>query len=104
MDYNDQLIICENCLRPIIVLNIVTIPTPKYCKTCLKYAMLWPVENKITWFLLRLLNHISSTRVSKKVVDALTINEENRLRRQVEELKIERSEIHKFKAELDELK
>jgi len=40
VDYNDQLIICENCLRPIIVLNIVTIPTPKYCKTCLKYAML----------------------------------------------------------------
>jgi hypothetical protein len=41
VDYNDQLIICENCLRPIIVLDITTaIPRPKYCKTCLKYAML----------------------------------------------------------------
>jgi hypothetical protein len=41
VDYNDQLIVCENCLRPIIVLDITTaIPRPKYCKTCLKYAML----------------------------------------------------------------
>jgi hypothetical protein len=40
VDYNDQLIICENCLRPIIVWDITRIPTPKYCKTCLKYAML----------------------------------------------------------------
>jgi integrase len=39
-----------------------------------------------------------------KAVDALTINEENRLRRKVEVLTIERSEIQKFKAELDELK
>ena len=41
VDYNDQLIICENCRRPIIGWNVITtIPTPKYCKTCLKYAML----------------------------------------------------------------
>jgi hypothetical protein len=41
VDYNDQLIVCENCRRPIIVLDITTaIPRPKYCKTCLKYAML----------------------------------------------------------------
>ena len=41
VDYNDQLIICENCLRPIIVWDvIIAIPKPRYCKTCLKYAML----------------------------------------------------------------
>ena len=40
VDYNDQLIVCENCRRPIVVWDIITIPTPKYCKTCLKYAML----------------------------------------------------------------
>ena len=40
VDYNDQLIVCENCLRPIIVWDIITIPKLKYCKTCLKYAML----------------------------------------------------------------
>jgi hypothetical protein len=44
VDYNDQLIICENCRRPIIGWNVITtIPTPKYCKTCLKYAMLWDI-------------------------------------------------------------
>ena len=43
VDYNDQLIVCENCLRPIIVWDVTTIiiiPGPKYCKACLKYAML----------------------------------------------------------------
>ena len=40
VDYNDQLIVCQNCLRPIVVWDNITIPAPKYCKTCLKYAML----------------------------------------------------------------
>ena len=42
VDFNDQLIICENCLRPIIVWDVTTtvISTPKYCKGCLKDAML----------------------------------------------------------------
>jgi integrase len=39
-----------------------------------------------------------------KVVDALTINEENRLRRQVQQLTIEVSEVQQFRKELNELK
>jgi integrase len=39
-----------------------------------------------------------------KVVDLLTINEENRLRRQVEQLTIDKNEIYQFKRELDDLK
>jgi integrase len=38
------------------------------------------------------------------VIDALTINEENRLRRQVEQLTIDKNEIYQFKKELDDLK
>lgn len=36
VDYNDQLIVCENCEAPIIIRDILT-PMPTYCKTCLKY-------------------------------------------------------------------
>jgi hypothetical protein len=39
-----------------------------------------------------------------KAVDSLTINEENRLRRQVQQLTVDVSEIQAFKKELDELK
>ena len=39
-----------------------------------------------------------------KAVDSLTINEENRLRRKVQELELDIDEIHKFKKELDDLK
>jgi hypothetical protein len=39
-----------------------------------------------------------------KAVDLLTINEENRLRRQVEQLTIDVIEIQQFKKELDDLK
>ena len=36
VDYNDQLIICENCRRSIIVWDLITtIPTPKYSKQSL---------------------------------------------------------------------
>ena len=39
-----------------------------------------------------------------KAVDLLTINEENRLCRQVEELTIKKSEMDEFRAELESLK
>jgi hypothetical protein len=41
---------------------------------------------------------------SIKAADPLTINEENRLRRKVQELELDIDEIHKFKKELDDLK
>ncbi len=41
---------------------------------------------------------------SIKAADSLTINEENRLRRKVQELELDIDEIHKFKKELDDLK
>ena len=44
VDFSDQLTICENCQRPIIVWDVIAIPMPKYCKTCLKYAMLWDIS------------------------------------------------------------
>jgi integrase len=39
-----------------------------------------------------------------KAVDLLTINEENRLRRQVQQLTVEASEVKQFRKELDDLK